>query len=335
MQVSVHSFKGICLFPDVSWSAGLWLWECLGPAASHSPLAVDNQDDQMMNWSELGLLWDSLFFLSFFWRFPLAASLAEIRSLIPGFSISALNLIFGPQVPSPGECPRSCCFPISSGLHARSMSLNVKLCSSVLGLGTAFEFYLYCLRLTFLTFAVFFSIISYPSWPIPIAQTQSSYSLEILGNKALTWRLFHCLTQSLGTVFDLGTYLTLESDISHKFIKCPGDHDLDHWPNSSVLDSRSKPALLGWLCTPHLSATGSILPHRGGMSATPGANKLWEKDMALSHHISRVTVCSSLPGIVPVYVCCSGVIINRASINVLIWIKSCMVTLHFSSEKWG
>lgn len=31
--------------------------------------------------------------------------------------------------------------------------------------------------------------------------------------------------------------LKFESDISHKFTKCPGHCDLDHWPNSSVLDS--------------------------------------------------------------------------------------------------
>ena len=186
----------------------------------------------MMNWSELGFFpmrFCSSFLLSE--DLPLAASLAESRSLIPGFSVSTWNLTLGLTSLLWWMFPESW-FPLSSH-HTRLVWIPncflQLLLSSVpfhRDWGLLWTLPLFP-RLTFLSFAVFTLIIScYPSWTIPVAQIQSSCLLEILGSKALTSGLFHCLTQSLSTTFDLRTDWTFDSNISHKFIKCPGDYDL-------------------------------------------------------------------------------------------------------------
>ena len=161
---------------------------------------------------------------------PLAASLAESRSLIPGFSFSTQNLTLVlrsllwwmfPEPWLPLSSYHTClvCIP-NCFLQLLLSSVPLHWDWGLLWTWPLFS------RLTFLTFAIFILIVSYyPSWTIPVAQIQGSCLLEILGSKALTSGLFHCLTQSLSTTLDLSTDWTFDLNISHKFIKCPGDCD--------------------------------------------------------------------------------------------------------------
>lgn len=90
--------------------------ECLDPAASHFPPAAGNQGDQIKKTVRVGVPM-GLTVLPFFLtaRNPpkptLAASLAEIRSLFPGFAIITLNSIFGPQLPSHMNAPGAAASP--------------------------------------------------------------------------------------------------------------------------------------------------------------------------------------------------------------------------------
>ena len=202
--------------PSSQKSAGPWLWQYLSPAATHFPPVLGIQDDQMMNWSDMRFLpmrLCSSFLLSE--DLPLAASLAESRSLTPGFSFSTQNLTLvlrsllwwmfpEPWLPLSSHHTRLVCIP--------NCFLQLLLSSVPLhwDWGLLWTLPLFS-RLTFLTFAIFILIVSYyPSWTIPVAKIQSSCLLETLGSKALTSGLFHCLTQSLSTMFDLRTDWTFD-----------------------------------------------------------------------------------------------------------------------------
>lgn len=126
------------------------------------------------------------------------------------------------------------------------------------------------------------------------------YSLDILGTKpwdqdsSVAWWKLGALHGSLALIWRLnGTLITSSWNTLIIVIWIIG---LIHLYETA----RFNPILLGWLCGPHLSATGSISSPRGAHQlGLQGAKDLWGKTWraslgkgtALSHYLSRATDC--------------------------------------------
>lgn len=180
---------------------------------------------------------------------PLAASLAERRSLSLEYQWAKSDT--GPQVP---WMPRSCYFPANS-YH----TYWVSILNCLLGMETALN------STSLASDLPSWHLLSFSpsSWSIAIAQTKSSYSPEILGNKGQTQDSSIAWLR-VSIKFALRTDLTFESDRSHKFIKCPGDCDSGYCPNSFILDSQVQP----YSSRLTLHPSPPVVPDRGGMSGT-------------------------------------------------------------------